>query len=218
MASPSSTSSPRRGPQPQKREAIARAARRVFGRDGYARAGIDAIAAEAAVSTRTIYKHFGGKQALFAAVLEESAGEVAEGFDAFVADGLREAGDDVERTLTVLGRAMVRQRTAFPEHFAMIRQINAEAPHFPPAVIEAWQQAGPLRVQRRITVELERLAAAGRLRLDDPERATRHLVALVTADLGVRSYAGGPPLDARATEAMVVSGVRAFLDGYRSRG
>jgi AcrR family transcriptional regulator len=204
---------PRRGLQPAKREAIVRAARVVFGRDGYARAGIDAIAADAGVSTRTIYKHFAGKEQLFASVLEESATEVADAFEQTVATRLRAVGDDAEAALNVLGHAMLAQRTEHAAHFAMTRQINAEAPYFPDAVIDAWQEAGPRRVQRRIEAELRWLADVGRLRVADPERATRHLIALVSADQSTRPYVGSPPTGEELT-AMVAHGVRAFLHGY----
>lgn len=216
MDEPTASTTPTRGPQPQKRAAILRAARAVFGRDGYARAGVDAIAGEAGVSTRTLYKHFGGKQQLFAVVLEESAGEVADGFAAHVERGMREATDG-EAQLVVLGRAMLQHRADHPEHFAMVRQINVEAPHFPDAVIEAWQDAGPRRVRAMLAAELERLAGEGLLVLPDRDRGVRQFVALVTADVGTRSYEGGSALsDAEATE-MVEHGVRTFLYGYTPR-
>ena len=74
----------RPGPRPHrsvKREAIERAARAVFGRLGYARAPIDQIAAEAGVSTRTLYNHFGDKLGLFSHVLVHGAAEVADAFE-----------------------------------------------------------------------------------------------------------------------------------------
>ena len=46
-----------------KRRAIIDGALAVFARDGYTRASIDAISAEAGVSTRTVYNHFTDKAA-----------------------------------------------------------------------------------------------------------------------------------------------------------
>jgi TetR/AcrR family transcriptional regulator, mexJK operon transcriptional repressor len=48
-----------------KREAILAAAGEVFGREGYAHAGVDVIAAEAGVAKSTVYNHFGDKETLF---------------------------------------------------------------------------------------------------------------------------------------------------------
>lgn len=62
-----------------KAAAISRAACEVFGRDGYSRASIDTIAAEAGASTRTLYNHFpGGKEELFRTVVQWSSGQMRE--------------------------------------------------------------------------------------------------------------------------------------------
>jgi AcrR family transcriptional regulator len=48
-----------------KRDAILKAADRLFSRDGYGLTGVDALAAAAGVTKRTLYKQFGSKAALF---------------------------------------------------------------------------------------------------------------------------------------------------------
>lgn len=52
------------------RERILAAAYRLFYRDGFARVGVDAVAAAARVTKRTLYYHFPSKDALLAAVLD----------------------------------------------------------------------------------------------------------------------------------------------------
>ena len=86
-----SSTSPPRALRPEKRDAILRAARKVFSTMGFARATIDAIAAEANVSTRTLYKHFRNKDELFATVFEASASAVADDYEAAVRAGIRGA-------------------------------------------------------------------------------------------------------------------------------
>ena len=199
---------PEGGPRPQKREAITHAARTVFGRDGYSRASVDAIAAEAGVSTRTIYNHFDCKEQLFASVLETSAAQVADGFVANV--GRRITGDDLEGDLVAIGRALIAQQTDFPEHFAMVRQILPEAPHFPPAVLEAWQDAGPRRVELEVARYVEQLAKLGQLRVEDPAQAAVHLIALTAFPVTSRGRYGEPPLAKRETTRIITAGVRAF--------
>lgn len=54
---------------PAVRERLLDAAETLFHRDGIARTGVDAVLAEAGVSTATLYAHFGGKDALVAAYL-----------------------------------------------------------------------------------------------------------------------------------------------------
>jgi AcrR family transcriptional regulator len=181
----------RRRLRPQKREAITRAARTVFGRDGYSRASIDAIAAEAGVSTPTIYNHFESKQQLFESVLETSAAQVADGFVANI--GRTVTGDDLEGDLVAIGWALIAQQTDFPEHFAMVRQILPEAPHFPPAVLEAWQDAGPRRVEHEVARRVEQLAERGLLRVEDAAQAAVHLIALTAFPITTRARYGEPP-------------------------
>ncbi len=201
----------RPGVRAGKRAAITAAARAVFGRMGFARASIDAIAAEAGVSTRTIYNHFAGKDELFGAVLTESATQVAEmvaGRAAAAFDGVApDDPADVERALVDLGRALAAQRTEFAEHFAMVSQIEGEAAHFPPAVYEAWQDAGPRAVRREVVA---RLRALPRLRLDDPQRAALHFTLLTTGE--VREHVADP--DDTVVADAVTAGVRAFLHGH----
>lgn len=187
------------------------AARALFGRDGYARTGVDAIAAEAGVSTRTIYSHFGGKEELFSTVLLESATEVADRFCERTARTM--TGADLAQDLIALGAAFAAQRTDAPEHFAMVRRIRDEAPYFPAATLHAWQQAGPERVQRHVRDRLAELTERGLLDIADPARAAAHLSVLVVAERTVRPL-GDPPLTNAETKTMVRDGVRAFLTGY----
>ena len=56
----------------RKRMAIARAALTLFASDGYERTSVDAIAAEAGVSKRTVYSHYGDKENLFLSVVRET--------------------------------------------------------------------------------------------------------------------------------------------------
>lgn len=187
------------------------AARARFGRDGYGRTGIDAIAEAAGVSPRTIYNHFGGKDELFAAVLLASATEVAERFAERVARTLH--GTDLVEDLVALGRAFAAQRTDAPEHFAMVGQLRSEAHHFPVSTIGRWQQAGPQAVQAEVARRLIELGERGLRDLGDPPRAAAHFSAIVLAESMVRPT-GSPPLSDQETERMVRAGVDAFLRGY----
>ena len=199
--------------QPHKREAITGAARTVFGREGYTRASIDAIATEAGVSTRTIYNHFANKEELFATVLETSAAQVADGFVEALERQLAGITDRREY-LVRIGWAVTRQAVDFPEHFAMVRQIIPEARHFPAAVRDAWREAGPLRVQREVARHLSLLAEDGRLRGIDADRAATHFLALTTAGLNLRDQFELPEFDDSEVARIVETGVDAFLHGY----
>ncbi|GAA3390268.1 TetR/AcrR family transcriptional regulator [Cryptosporangium minutisporangium] len=213
MSSP--TTAPLGRLQPQKRAAIVRGARLVFGRDGYARASVDAIATEACVSTRTLYKHFRGKEQLFASVLEASATEVADAFvEQVAAVPFAGSADAVPAELTGIAHALVRHTVDHPEHFAMVRQIVTESTHFPAPVLAAWQEAGPLRVEAAVAGRLQRLADQGLLAAPSIRRAVLHFVALATAEANPRGLRPAGHLSADETEIAVAAAVEAFLNGY----
>ncbi len=60
------------------RAALIAVARRHFARDGYSRAEIARIAADARVTTGAVYHHFGSKKGLFQAAAEELEREILE--------------------------------------------------------------------------------------------------------------------------------------------
>jgi AcrR family transcriptional regulator len=200
-----------RGGLAEKRRAILDGALTVFARDGYTRASIGAISATAGVSTRTIYNHFKDKADLFQAVIQASAARVAEEQTAIVDRHLRKVVD-LETDLIDFGRDWARPMSAgHADHFALVRQINAELGHIPQAAIDAWQETGPLRVRRVLAGRLERLMERGLLRPADPDRTALHLMMLVA--MANPSLRGVVPAGDELEE-MVVEGVRAFLYGY----
>src|SRR5262245_27942233 len=60
------------------RQLVLKAARRVFLEEGYAGAGLDAIAEEAGFSKGVVYSQFDGKADLFLALLERRISERAD--------------------------------------------------------------------------------------------------------------------------------------------
>src|SRR3982075_2606071 len=62
----------------RKRRAIVQAATTVFLRNGYLGTSMDEIAALAAVSKQTVYKHFADKQSLFAEIVIGMVNEISD--------------------------------------------------------------------------------------------------------------------------------------------
>lgn len=69
------------------RRAIAEAAARAFTRAGYAETTIDAVAAAAGVTPRTVHRHFGTKSALLAAGVAVRVADFLHRLDALVSSG-----------------------------------------------------------------------------------------------------------------------------------
>ncbi|MFI2207387.1 TetR/AcrR family transcriptional regulator [Streptomyces sp. NPDC020192] len=204
----------------EKQMAIASAACTVFGREGYARAAVDALAAEAGISTRTLYNHFpGGKAQLFQTVVTWTSSEVRDAQLARlrgVLDPERPPHpDDLERDLVALARAFVGLMTDYPNHFALVRHIHAEADHVPPDVLKAWHEAGPEPVGRGVAEAMAHLADAGLLDPHgDPAMTAGHFMALTSHTIVQSTHYGVLPLPPAETDRLVRGGVAAFLRAY----
>ncbi|MFC0116022.1 TetR/AcrR family transcriptional regulator [Kibdelosporangium aridum] len=162
-----------------KREAVMQAAMKVFGQVGYLLASIDVIAAEARVSTRTIYNHFDNKEKLFAEVLLTSSRQVAEAHEALIDRNLNDA-TDLETALVNLAEDWNRPTPQLADHFALSSRMSAEREHFPKEIYEAWREAGPWRVQRALASKFEELRDQGKLDMPDTRFAAHLLSVMLT--------------------------------------
>ena len=200
----------------EKRRAVMDGALRVFAREGYTRGSIGEIAKEAGVSTRTIYNHFADKDELFRTVIAHSAARVREQHLDLV-DRHLGAIVDVEADLRSFARAIARSGRDFPEHFALVRQVNAEVGHLPHEVITAWRAAGPRPVHAAIARRLAESADKGLLTIEDPKRATVHLLLLTGTEISNRTFMGALPIAEAEVEAIVDAGLEVFLRAYGPR-
>ncbi|RAG84123.1 TetR family transcriptional regulator [Streptacidiphilus pinicola] len=205
-----------------KQMAIASAACGVFGREGYARASVDTLAAEAGISTRTLYNHFpGGKAELFRTVVSWTSGEVAQAQLARMAAVLDPErpprAEDLERELVALARAFVGLLADYPNHFALVRHIHAEVDHVPAEVLAAWRDAGPGAAGRALADAMASLAAAGLLDVHgDPALAAQHFLALTSHLIVQLSSYGVLPLAPAEADRLITGGVAAFVRAYRA--
>jgi TetR/AcrR family transcriptional repressor of mexJK operon len=193
----------------RKHAAIAAAALALIARDGYERTSVDAIAAEAGVSKRTVYSHYGDKENLFLLAARETYDVMRDRVGDIVNRTLLDV-DDVEESLTACIREIVRTITRAPERATLIRMVISEAPHFP-ALLDLWRDRGILPL---ITEPLARLAASGRLATDDPAQAADHLSALTFGQINNKSMMGTVPLTDAAADRIITSGIRLFMRAY----
>ncbi|MFF4604377.1 TetR/AcrR family transcriptional regulator [Streptomyces sp. NPDC001339] len=198
---------------PEKRSAIAQAARVVFGREGYSRASVDAIALEAGVSKRTIYNHFTDKEHLFHSVALEGAHQVSEAIAEIMERHLRKIAN-LRDDLISFAMERAAAVTDFPDHFALVRTLEAEVTRIPPALLEAWKEAGPLSAHLRLAPYLQRIADRGLLTFDDADEAANHFNLLTITHVNQRTFYGALPMPEPETAAIVTSGVDTFLRLY----
>lgn len=114
------------------RERILQAAAQVFAREGYARATTRTLAVAADVNEVTLFRHFGNKQNLFAAVVDRfAAPAVTAALEAQLTgdyqQDLRLMGRQVMQLMLERGEA-VRLMLCEAEHFPEVRETMAQNP------------------------------------------------------------------------------------------
>ncbi|PZT74850.1 MULTISPECIES: TetR/AcrR family transcriptional regulator [unclassified Streptomyces] len=193
----------------RKREAILDAARRVFPQEGFT-VGMDLIAAEAGVSKVTVYNHFGSKENLLNAVIEQTLDEALAGTKSLIQAQLPESGD-VRTDLLAACRTWVEGLSA-PNVLALRDLITGERHRFP-ELGRTWQEHGPERQHAALAEALGRLDERGLLRIADMELAVLQLSGLVLSPhLVYRSY--GTELPPALVERILEGGVDVFLGHY----
>lgn len=194
-----------------KREQILAAAAPVFGRDGYERASIDAIAAAAGVSKPTVYSHFGSKEQLF----RESVADSAERLNAGSHVAIRRldiAPDRWRDGLFELGWELTEcQRSDCNRHLS--RLISAEVGRDPGLFAWVWERSGG-PITDTLAGRLAMLGNAGFLQVANPQVAARQFIALIGAELGELTGLGSSDVDEQRLRTAVDAGVETFLAAY----
>jgi TetR/AcrR family transcriptional repressor of mexJK operon len=184
----------------------------VFLRNGYLGASMDEIAALAAVSKQTIYKHFRDKERLFSEIVTSTVDEASDPVHNEVLN-LQDSGD-VEADLRDLARrqlALVIQ----PRILQLRRLVIAEAGRFP-ELGRIFHERGPGRTIAALASAFERLDARGVLQLDDPHLAAAHfnwLIMSIPLNEAMLSGRDEPPA-AADLDRYADTGVRVFLAAY----
>lgn len=197
-----------------KRQAILDAALAVFAREGYERAGVDLIAAEAGAAKPTVYNHFGGKENLFREmVLASAVRSRAETLGAI--EELPVQSQDLAAEMLALGHRLV-DCFRDPRAWVLHRVLVSEAARFPDLLADVIGE-GTVRINEALAGRFALLAAAGRLDLPDPLRAASHFFALTTGEVMARSAHGTRPTTPAELDAIVDAGVDTFLRAFTPR-
>ena len=206
------TSQPTEPRSERKRRAILEAATETFLRKGYLGTTMDEIAASAAVSKQTVYKHFADKESLFTEIVTGAVDAVSDPHHEDVL-GLGDSGD-VGADLRALAERQL-ERVMQPRLLALRRLVIGEAGRFP-ELGRAYYERGAGRTIEALASAFERLAARGALELDDPHLAAAHFNWLVMSiPLNRAMLCGDDELPGRADlERYAEEGVRVFLAAY----
>lgn len=206
------TDAPEERRSARKRRAILDAATAAFLRNGYRGTSMDEIAALAAVSKQTVYKHFADKRSLFTEIVTGTVDEVADP----VYDEVRELKDsgDIAADLRDLARRQVAA-VMQPRLLQLRRLVIGEAGRFP-ELGRAFYERGQGRTIPALAEAFERLTARGILRAEDSYTAAVHFNWLIMSYpmnramlLGDEEIPGPAELD-----RFIDAGVAAFLAAY----
>jgi AcrR family transcriptional regulator len=187
---------------------ILAAARTLFLKLGYGETSMDAIARHAAVSKATLYSHFDGKDALFAALIVTECRHLSDEIG-------RRALDEPD-----IREALLRLAHDFNNllctgyGLTMYRIVVAEVPRFP-ELGRVFYDSGPAIMIDRIANVLRRAADRGLLKVRDPRIAAIQFISLIRGELHLRRVLGLKGASKNPAE-YIEAGVDLFLAGYRT--
>lgn len=191
---------------PAKREAVIAVARRLFFEHGYG-IGLDAIAAEAGVSRQTIYNLFSSKEDLFAAIVQETSGQITAPL-ARLAPGAMP-----HQVLTLLGESFLH--TISSEPMAGLQRLLITSAGDFPGIGPAFYDNGPGLGLARLAAYLRRETEVGRLAITDPTLAAEQFFGMLIGHIALKRLLRiQQPLSEAEVRHRVDTAVTTFLRAY----
>jgi TetR/AcrR family transcriptional regulator, mexJK operon transcriptional repressor len=199
----------------RKRKAILEAATAAFLRNGYLGTTMDEIAARAAVSKQTVYKHFVDKERLFSEIVIGTVDVASEPVSNEVLD--LEGSRDIETDLRRVARRQLAMVMS-PRLLQLRRLVIGEAGRFP-ELGRTFYERGPKRTIAALATALQGLSDRGMLHVDDASLAAAHLNWLIMSiPLNQAMLCGDDePATPAELDGYADAGVRAFLAAYGGR-
>ncbi len=197
---------------PSKRDRIIEAALGLFLEGDFDAVTMDAIAARAEVSKRTVYAYFDGKEALFSAAMSHHCRLQPRA----PLDGDPPVGPP-EEVLARIGRDILATALS-PVAIATHRTVIAGAGQFPELARIFWS-AGPERALGYLTRYLTEIDRQGTIVAPEPERTAMAFVGAAVLPFFLPLLLGvtAAPPGEEEIEAHLRGVVAAFLDGIRPR-
>lgn len=206
-----------RSPVPaEKQDRMLAAALEVFVANGYVGTSTDQLAAAAAVSKQTLYRAFGDKEGVFAALIHAECDRIHDPFAPLV-DAMAKA-PAAEDAVRALAQQFARSILA-PRIQQLRRLVIAEATRFPELGTLYWER-GFLRVLGSVARCLAVLDERSLLAVPEPMLAAQQFSGmLLWIPSNQTMFTGAArPVGEDELVAVIDSGVAAFLRAYERRG
>lgn len=194
-------------------QAMLDAATVLFVTRGYADTSLGDILKRSGGSPNTLYRHFGDKQGLFRAMMEQRCACLLGQLDAVELDPSDPATkEDPEERLVCFGLTLLRMVTE-RDLVELMRTLVSEG-HRVPDLAERFFHKGFERTALRVADYLRAQAGAGRLAVGDPAFAAEAFCGLVTGSLFHRRLIlPEEPVSLADAERDIRRSVRMFLRG-----
>jgi len=157
-----------------KRLAIIDAATKLFLQSGFGAVSVDAIAAQACVSKRTVYSHFEGKEALFISVMFAVCESIGDGEGCPLSSEDLRARLSLKDMLLTKGRRLLALLTA-PDGAELMRVVMSEAARFP-ELGRTFYEVGPGHSIKDLAGYLEERMGLGELEIKNAEMAAQQFL------------------------------------------
>jgi len=207
------TASPPLTRSERKRRTILAAGRQLFLTNGYQGTSMDQVAAQAAVSKQTVYKHFGEKRELLFTIVTDAL----EGSVASIRDRIATlpASTDLEADLVALAEDYLR--AVLQEPVVQLRRLVIGEANRLPELADLYYQRAPVRTLAALAESFEELTGRGLLHVTDSTSAADHFAFLIVGRAIDQAlfHGGQRVLESMDVKNYVRAGVNVFLAGYR---
>ncbi|OBA99843.1 TetR family transcriptional regulator [Mycobacteriaceae bacterium 1482268.1] len=200
------------GRSAQKRQTILSSGQQLFLSNGYQGTSMDQVAATAAVSKQTVYKHFGEKRELLYAIVTDALDSTAASIGDRIAALTTSA--DLETALVELAADYLR--AVLQENVVQLRRLVIGEANRLPELAKLYYQHAPVRTLTALTEAFARLHSRDLLRVPQPSLAAEHFAFLIVGRPIDQALFDGAPevLAGLDVDAYARAGVEVFLAAY----
>lgn len=191
------------------RQRILEVATELFLAEGYGSTSIEAVAARAGISKRTLYHRFDDKSALFAAVVHEIIAQIRPPAGVPLIEGA--TLHDVLRRLA----GMILRAALSPKALALHRLVMAESARFPELIRAVHGDGSAREATALISGLLARDLRDSKLNAENRAFAAEQFIFMIVSLPQRRAVGYGTPMTAAELDAWADKTVALFLNGCR---
>ena len=194
------------------RQRILEVATELFLAEGYGSTSIEAVAARAGISKRTLYHRFDDKSALFAAVVHEIIAQIRPPAGVPLIEGTT-----LHEVLRRLG-GMILRAALSPKALALHRLMMAESARFPELVRAVHGDGSTREATTLISGLLARDLRDSKLNAESRAFAAEQFIFMIVSQPQRRAMGYGAPMTSAELDAWADKSVALFLNGCRGWG